>query len=107
MSDDITIGSNPKQVQPDAKLVQRAIRQRWPIPEEVRKAVVDRMAGFVADPLIDPDRAIAAARMIGVAEGQNQADDHLREKHERIDGGAATEAQKIEVVYVNRMPETQ
>jgi hypothetical protein len=100
MSDDITIGSNPKQVQPDAKLIQRAIRQRWPISEEVRKVVVDRMAGFVADPLLDPDRAIAAARMIGVAEGQNQADDHVREKNERIDGGKATEATEVRVLKV-------
>lgn len=100
MSDEITIGSNPKQVQPDAKLVQRAIRQRWPIPEEVRKAVVDRMAGFVADPLIDPDRAIAAARMIGVAEGQNQADDHLRDKNARLDEGKATENVAVRTVKV-------
>lgn len=100
MSDDITIGSNPKQVQPDAKLIQRAIRQRWPITEEVRKAVVDRMSGFVSDPLLDADRAIAAARMLGVAEGQNQADDHLREKNERIDGGKATENVNVRTVKV-------
>ena len=100
MSDDITIGSNPKQVQPDAKLVQRAIRQRWNIPDKTKDAIVERMSGFVSDPLIDPDRATAAARVIVVAEGQNQADDHLREKNARLDEGKATENIAVRTVKV-------
>lgn len=100
MSDELTIGSNPKQVQPDAKLIQRAIRQRWPIPEEAKKVIVDRMVGFVTDPLMDADRVTAAARMLVVAEGQNQADDHLREKNERLDEGKSTENVSVRTVKV-------
>jgi hypothetical protein len=100
MSEDYTIGSNPKQVQPDAKLIQRAIRQRWPIPDEAKKVIVERMVGYVADPLLDADRVTAAARVMVAAEGQNQADDHLREKNERIDGGKATEATEVRVLKV-------
>lgn len=107
MSDDLTIAGDAKRIESDAKLLKKAIRNRWPVTDEVRKAVIDRLEGFIKDPKIDPDRATAAARVIVAAEGQNQADDHLREKNERIDSGASTEAQKIEVVYVNRMPETQ
>jgi hypothetical protein len=87
-------------------MIAMAIKRRWPIPDEVRQAIVDRMAGFVRD-CPDPDKATSAARALIAAEAQNQSDDHLADKNERLDSGSPTEAQKIEVVYVNRMPETQ
>lgn len=100
MSDDITIGSNPKEVERDQKLTQRAMNKRWPIPEKTRAALVERMTKFALDENLDPDRSMAATRLLMAGEGQNQADDHLREKNERLDEGKSTENVNVRTVKV-------
>lgn len=95
--------ANPK----DRAMLHEAIR-RWPkrwrgLTDEFKDELAAslRMANETAKELAskgDPETALEAIKMIpnivrvGVAmEGQNQADEHLAEKNERIDTGKATE----------------
>ena len=59
----------------DARLVERAIRKRWPIPPEFREAVIAQLAAIVADPTSSRREKTSAARTLLTAEGQNQADE--------------------------------
>ncbi len=34
----------------DTRLVERALRERWPIPKALRGPLIDRLAGIVQDP---------------------------------------------------------
>ena len=36
------VGSDPHHSRADSRLIERAIRQRWPIPEEVNPELIDR-----------------------------------------------------------------
>ena len=64
----------------DTRLQERAIRERWPIKEEYREAIVKRLVGIVVDPQASHRESTAACRALISAEGQNQADDHLEIK---------------------------
>jgi hypothetical protein len=44
--------------------VERALRERWPIPKALRGPLIDRLAGIVQDPEASPREATAAARAI-------------------------------------------
>jgi hypothetical protein len=48
----------------DTRLVERALRERWPIPKALRGPLIDRLAGIVQDPNASPREATAAARAI-------------------------------------------
>jgi hypothetical protein len=48
----------------DTRLVERALRERWPIPKAIRGPLIDRLAGIVNDPGASPREATAAARAI-------------------------------------------
>lgn len=48
----------------DARLVERAVRERWPIPNALRGPLINRLAGIVQDPESSPREATAAARAI-------------------------------------------
>ena len=48
----------------DTRLVERALRERWPIPKALRGPLIDRLAGIVTDPETSPREATAAARAI-------------------------------------------
>ncbi len=61
-------------------MVERAIRQRWPIPPDVKQALIDRLAGVIANS--PDDRAVARAAGILVAcEAQNQKDEAANLAH--------------------------
>ncbi len=92
----------------DIALVGRAVRQRWGIPPEIRtelpaamRQIVNKESVTILDSWgvaieVSNDRErIAAAKVLVAMEGQNQADDHLADKNERIDGGKATEVVKL------------
>lgn len=80
---------NPATVRSDARLVARAIKERWNIPEEKRPAIVGRLLDIVGKTHVTvmtktgPEElddkadvnAIAAARVLVAMEGQNQADE--------------------------------
>ncbi len=57
------------------RMLQRAIKQRWPIPEHYKQAVIDRQVKIAIDPEATAREATAAARVLVAAEQQNQADD--------------------------------
>ena len=48
----------------DTRLVERALRERWPIPKALRGPLIDRLAKIVLDPEASPREATAAARAI-------------------------------------------
>lgn len=48
----------------DTRLVERAVRERWPIPKALRGPLIERLAGIVQDPGASPREATAAARAI-------------------------------------------
>jgi hypothetical protein len=60
----------------DTRMMARAVTQRWPISDKVRKAIVGRLVQVVADPESSPREVTAAAKALISAESQNQADEH-------------------------------
>ena len=58
----------------DASLEGRALRERWPITDEMRRAIVNRQATIAIDPKSANRSSTAAARVLVSMEGQNQAD---------------------------------
>jgi hypothetical protein len=85
--------SDHKQVLTDARLMARAVRERWPIDEEKRAAIVNRLCRIVdaeevatitgdGRQVMDEDKAarnsIAAARVLVSMIGQNQRDEAPR-----------------------------
>jgi hypothetical protein len=48
----------------DARLVERAHRERWPIPKALRGPLIDRLARIVQDPEASPREATSAAKAI-------------------------------------------
>ena len=55
----------------DTRLIARAIRQRWPIREEIRQALVDRQVAIATSETCNPSESTAAFRSIVAAEAQN------------------------------------
>ncbi len=48
----------------DTRLVERALRERWPIPKAIRKPLVERLAEIVEDTASSPREVISAAKAI-------------------------------------------
>ena len=70
MSDDIpdTIETSGTR---DTRLIAKAIRQRWPIPDQYREAVIKRQINIAINPESKPRESTAAFKSILQAEGQN------------------------------------
>lgn len=64
-------------VQSEDRMLQKAIKQRWPIPEKYKQAVIDRQVKIAISPDSTPREATSAARVLVAAEAQNQADERL------------------------------
>lgn len=85
--------SNPK----DVALVRRAIntarKPRWKVDDSKRAELVEclSVALTIAKEHADYDSMNNCVRTFVAMEAQNQADDHLEEKHARLDSGQATE----------------
>lgn len=60
----------------DTRLMARAVSQRWPMSQEIRDAVITRLAMIVADPNSTTREVATAARALISAERQNQQDDY-------------------------------
>lgn len=91
----------------DAAMVGRAIKQRWPIPEDLKAEVIAEARRMLTDQSADRRARAAAMKIVIESDKLNQADEHLAAKNERLDGGKPTEAQKITVEYVNKLPEIE
>lgn len=75
----------------DIQIMATAVKKRWNIPDEIKDAIVDRLAKIVEKQYVDvmtkegPEaldgpadaNAIAASRVLVAIEGQNQSDDHV------------------------------
>lgn len=59
----------------DARTIARAIKERWPIPESTRPALMAKMLKIALDPNSSQREAIAAARVVIGADRQNQLDE--------------------------------
>ncbi|MGL4512085.1 MAG: hypothetical protein ACRCT8_03270 [Lacipirellulaceae bacterium] len=57
----------------DTRLIERALRERWPIPDELKAAVVERQLRIATDPKSSSREATSAARCLAGMEGQNAA----------------------------------
>lgn len=110
----MSVLSDPHREQSDIRLVNRAVRNRWKVDEANREKIVTRLMEIVEkreasvmtkggpcalDGPADTN-ANAAARVLVAMEQQNQADEHLADKNDRLDAGKATErvVESIEVV---------
>lgn len=61
--------------QQTARMIQRAVKQRWPIKPEWREGLLKRQVAIAVDPNSKPREATSAFRAIVSAEAQNQADE--------------------------------
>lgn len=64
---------------------------RWPVTPEHRAAYLNKLTEALRDARSPREKAMVI-RVMAQLEAQNQADEHLLEKYERIDNGQATEA---------------
>lgn len=60
----------------DTRMIERAIRERWPISPAVRDAAVKRMATIAIDPNSSKREATSAFRSLVSADALNMADEH-------------------------------
>jgi len=59
----------------EAALYRKAIKQRWPLPEKYKQAVIERQVKIAVSPESTPRESTSAAKVIMTAEAQNQADE--------------------------------
>ena len=75
----------------ELQLEARALRQRWPIDDRQRNAIIRTMLGIMLSGDAKPRDRISAGKALLAAEAQNQADEHkavdvsLRTEHDRLD----------------------
>ncbi len=91
---DSGILADPGHAAQDAKLVRRAIRNGWNVPDSAKPRIVGRLVTIV-DQSPDDGDAIKAASVLRAMDAQDQ--DLAIKEHElaRIDGGQATQAIKL------------
>lgn len=73
----LNTGSNLK----DTRMIARAIKQRWTIPEQFRDAIIARQVLIATGRIEDasPREQTSAFNALLAAEAQNQADEHQGE----------------------------
>lgn len=59
----------------DARMMQRAIEQRWPIPQQMREAMILMQLKDAIDKNLPQRERRAAAKVVLAAERQNQLDE--------------------------------
>lgn len=55
----------------NTRIIERAIREGWPIPDEYRKPLIDRQVRIAVDVQVSPRESTSATRAILMAERQN------------------------------------
>ena len=89
------------------RMLERAVRQRWPIADEYRRPVVDRQIRTAIDPNSTDRAASIATRCLLEMERQNQQDEHhaqgstLHVEHAAADVNALADEMRKEADYVN------
>lgn len=69
--------ADDSEVRGDLKMVQTAIKQRWPITDEMRQLAAERLQGLLASP--DDRTAAKAAQVLLQMDTINQRDEHHKE----------------------------
>ena len=82
-------------------MIERAV-QRWPMKPEYRDAVVRRLTKIVADPASSAREIASASRTLATIEAQNQADEHLRIKLDKLEMDAPQVNVQVNVGEVRR-----
>lgn len=57
----------------DTRILERAIREQWPVPDDIRAAIVERQAAIATSGEVSPREATSAARCLVSMTQQNQA----------------------------------
>jgi hypothetical protein len=84
---------DPAKQHDDLRLIRRAMKQRWEIPDTTRKLILDRITAIVTDGT--DDLALKAIAEIRHMEAQNQKDEHkfaelkIQQHNTRMDDIAA------------------
>lgn len=75
-------------------LVAQAIKKRWGISDEVRESIIKSTVEAMESAAAEGNaRDVAGcARVLVAAEAQNQADDHLADRNDRLDSGKPTDS---------------
>jgi len=92
--------ADPHHAHEDARMVARALKHRWPIPEHMRPKIVDRLVDIATASPDDSD-AIKAASVLRTMDGDNLTAEIEAEKNARIDAGKPTQAVQM---YGKRAP---
>ena len=82
--------SNDRTLATDARLIRRAALQRWPVSSALKAKLAQKIDAALE---AEPDGRIVASlgKVLTAMEAQNQADDHLQDKNDRLDTGKLTE----------------
>ena len=93
----------------DRAAVRRVANQagkRWNVTDEFKTELLNALRAATA--IAIQNGAVRdmtdCVKTAAVLEAQNQSDQHLEDKNARLDEGKSTENNKLEVVYVNRIP---
>jgi hypothetical protein len=84
---------DPAKQHDDLRLLRRAIKKRWEIPEEFREVIVGRLRDIITEG--DEEIALKAIAEVRQLESQNQRDEHklvdvsLSTRNDRLDAIAA------------------
>ena len=85
-------GVHPSQLSdPSLKLLRRAIREGWPVPDEAREKFGEIMKNIMLDDKVHPQTRVNAARTLLVADKMNR-DDLIEAAHLQHDYIAAQQA---------------
>lgn len=83
-------------------MVERAIRNRWPIRQEIRDSLPEKVWEILSNPDSDPRTKVNAASVFMAMDRLNQTDEQFDETNRRKDGGKEDGTLRIEVAYVDR-----
>lgn len=83
----------------DTRMIEQAVKRRWPIPEKFKEAIVRRQVRIATSKNSSNREASAAARCVLEMERQNQADEHKRLDKEVPD----QHAHSINITDVNEL----
>jgi len=92
----------------DTRLIEKAIRQRWPIPEECRAAIIQRQIDLATSDKVEPRESTSAAKAILAAEAQNIEQEKLdrglvAEQHLHLHQHEAVDYSKIPLIELERI----
>ena len=80
----------------DMQMVEVAMKKRWPIPDKLKIELINKLTKSLAI-ITDPRTITRITQILAQLEAQNQSDEHLEIKNNRLDQGKPTENQHIKV----------